>query len=141
MIPGAEMQGFLAYPKMSLRGVTTSSPQELSDLISGRDGQIFVSHLEERMDWQIQGVTGVEIYNTHADFKDETNMLAALKNPFRMLQMAGLIKTYPQDSFAALQNYPADYLTRWDSHRSFGQRCSSECRVRRSLDGRRHRTA
>ena len=114
MIPGAEMQGFLAYPKMSLRGVTTSSPQELSDLISGRDGQIFVSHLEERMDWQIQGVTGVEIYNTHADFKDETNMLAALKNPFRMLQMAGLIKTYPQESFAALQNYPADYLKRWD---------------------------
>ena len=88
MIPGAEMQGFLAYPKMSLRGVTPSSPQELSDLICGRDGQIFVSHLEERMDWQIQGVTGVEIYNTHADFKDETNMMAALKNPFRMLQMA-----------------------------------------------------
>jgi hypothetical protein len=114
MIPGAEMQGFLAYPKMSLRGVSPKSPQELSDLISGRDGQIFVSHLEERMDWQIQGVTGIEIYNTHADFKDEKNMTAALRNPFRMIQLAELIKTYPQESFAALQNYPADYLKRWD---------------------------
>lgn len=114
MIPGAEMQGFLAYPRMSLRGVTTTSPQELSDLISGREGQIFVSHLEERMDWQISGVTGVEIYNTHADFKDETQMVSALKNPFKMLQLAGLIQEYPQESFAALQNYPADYLKRWD---------------------------
>ena len=59
MIPGAEMQGVLAYPKMSLRGVTPGTPQDLSDLIRGRDGQIFVSHLEERMDWRIQGVTGV----------------------------------------------------------------------------------
>ncbi len=114
LIPGAEMQGFLAYPKMTLRGVTPTSPQELSDLIRGRDGQIFVSHLEERMDWQIQGVTGVEIYNTHADFKDEKNMIAALKNPFRMISLAELIREYPQESFAALQDYPADYLQRWD---------------------------
>ena len=114
LMPGAEMQGFLAYPKMSLRGVTPTSPQELSDLIRGRDGQIFVSHLEERMDWQIQGVTGVEIYNTHADFKDEKNMIAALKNPFRMISLAELIREYPQESFAALQDYPADYLQRWD---------------------------
>lgn len=114
MIPGAEMQGFLVYPRMSLRGVTTTSPQELSDLICGREGQIFVSHLEERMEWQIRGVTGVEIYNTHADFKDETQMMSALKNPFKMLQLAGLIQEYPQESFAALQNYPADYLKRWD---------------------------
>ena len=114
MIPGAEMQGFLAYPTMSMRGVTPSSPQELSDLIRGRDGQIFVSHPEERMDWQIQGVTGMEIYNTHADFKDEQNMVAALKNPFRMIGMAELFRKYPQESFAALQNYPVDYLQRWD---------------------------
>ena len=114
MIPGAEMQGFLAYPKMSLRGVSPTSPQELSDLVCGRNGQIFVSHLEERMDWQIQGVTGMEIYNTHADFKDEKNLVSALKNPFRMLQMAEMIQKYPQECFAALQNYPADYLKRWD---------------------------
>ena len=114
LIPGAEMNGFLAYPTFSLRGVTPTSPQELSDLILGRDGQAFVSHPEERMDWEIQGVTGMEIYNTHADFKDEKNMISALKNPFRMIQLSELIRKYPQECFAALQNYPADYLKRWD---------------------------
>lgn len=114
LIPGAEMNGFLAYPTFSLRGVTPKSPQELSDLILGRDGQAFVSHPEERMDWEIQGVTGMEIYNTHADFKDEKNMISALKNPFRMIQLSELIRKYPQESFAALQNYPTDYLNRWD---------------------------
>ena len=106
LIPGAEMNGFLAYPTFSLRGVTPKSPQELSDLILGRDGQAFVSHPEERMDWEIQGVTGMEIYNTHADFKDEKNMISALKNPFRMIQLSELIRKYPQECFAALQNYP-----------------------------------
>ena len=114
LIPGAEMNGFLAYPTFSLRGVTPTSPQELSDLILGRDGQAFVCHPEERMDWEIQGVTGMEIYNTHADFKDEKNMISALKNPFRMIQLSELIRKYPQECFAALQNYPADYLKRWD---------------------------
>lgn len=114
MIPGAEMKGFLAYPRMSLRGIEPSTPQDLSDLIRGRDGQIFVSHPEERMDWDIKGVSGMEIYNTHADFKDEKGLMSALKNPFRLLQMAELFRQYPQESFAALQNYPADYLKRWD---------------------------
>ena len=66
------------------------------------------------MDWQIQGVTGMEIYDTHADFKDETELISALKNPFRMLQLADLIRKYPQESFASLQDYPTEYLKRWD---------------------------
>ena len=43
-------------------------------------------HLEERMDWDIAGLTGTEIYNTHADFKDETKFLAALRSPLTLLQ-------------------------------------------------------
>lgn len=114
MIPGAEMNGFLTWPTISLRDVTPTSPQELADLVLGREGQIFVSHLEERMDWQIQGVTGTEIYNTHADFKEEKRLLSALKNPIRMMQLADVFRRYPQESFAALQKYPQDYLKRWD---------------------------
>src|SRR5438132_4780557 len=71
LIPGAETQGFLAFPTHSLRGLATGSPQEFSDLVRSRGGLTFLSHLEERMDWNIGGLTGVEIYNTHADFKDE----------------------------------------------------------------------
>ncbi len=114
LIPGAEMQGFLAYPTMSLRGLNTGSPQEFSDLVRGRGGQMFVSHLEERMDWVVPGVSGVEVYNTHADFKDEKALIAALRNPLWMFQVAESIREFPQESYSALQDYPADYLRRWD---------------------------
>ncbi|MBI5760240.1 MAG: PHP domain-containing protein [Planctomycetales bacterium] len=114
LIPGAESQGFLAFPTMSLRGVTPGTPQDYSDLVRGRGGLMFVSHLEERMDWNVRGVTGVEIYNTHADFKDEKKMIAALRNPLWLLQATEMVRRYPQESYSALQDYPADYLKRWD---------------------------
>jgi len=114
LIPGAETQGFLAFPTHSLRGLTTGSPQEFCDLVRRRGGLVFLSHLEERMDWDVRGLTGVEIYNTHADLKDEKNLLAALRNPLWVFKTAGLFRKYPQEAFSALQDYPADYLRRWD---------------------------
>ena len=114
LIPGAETQGFLAFPTHSLRGLTTGSPQEFADLVRRRDGLVFLSHLEERMDWDIRGLTGVEIYNTHADFKDEKNLQAALRNPLWIFQSVDLFRKYPQEAFSALLDYPADYLRRWD---------------------------
>ncbi|HTI52489.1 MAG TPA: PHP domain-containing protein, partial [Planctomycetaceae bacterium] len=114
LIPGAEMKGFLVYPTFSLRGVETGSPQELCDLVRGRGGLMFVSHLEERMSWDIRGVTGNEIYNTHADFKGEANLLKAMRNPLWLFQSADLFRKYPQEAFSALLDYPADYLQRWD---------------------------
>ncbi len=114
LIPGAESQGFLAFPTMSLRDLKPSTPKDFSDLVRSRGGLTFVSHLEERMDWNVQGVTGVEIYNTHADFKDETKMIAAMRSPLWLLKASAMIRTFPQESFSALQDYPADYLKRWD---------------------------
>jgi hypothetical protein len=114
LIPGAETEGFLAFPTHSLRGLATSSPQEFADLVRRRDGLVFLCHLEERMDWDIRGLTGTEIYNTHADLKDEKNLLRALRNPLWVLQIAELARKYPQEAFSSLQDYPADYLRRWD---------------------------
>lgn len=114
LIPGAEMQGYLAYPTMSLKGINPGTPQEFCDLVVGRGGLMFVSHLEERMDWKIRDVTGVEIYNTHADSKDEKKLMGALKNPLWLFQTADLIRKYPQEAYSALQDYPADYLKKWD---------------------------
>lgn len=114
LIPGAETSGFLAYPTRSLHGVPAGSPQEFADLVRNRGGLIFLSHLEERMDWQIHGLTGTEIYNTHADLKDEKNLLDAVKNPFWIMTTAELFRKYPQEAFSALQDYPTDYLKRWD---------------------------
>lgn len=114
LIPGAETKGFLAYPTQSLRGLDAGAPQDFADVVRRRGGLIFLSHLEERMDWEIHGLTGTEIYNTHADFKDEKALIAALRNPLWLFQSAGLFRKYPQEAFSALLDYPADYLRRWD---------------------------
>jgi hypothetical protein len=114
LIPGAETGGFLVFPTHSLRGLATGTPQELADLVRRRGGLVFLSHLEERMDWDIRGLTGTEIYNTHADFKDEKRLQSALRNPLWIYRTADLIQKYPQEAFSSIQDYPADYLRRWD---------------------------
>ena len=114
LIPGAETGGFLVFPTRSLQGLTTGSSQEFADLVRSHGGLIFLSHLEERMDWDIRGLTGNEIYNIHADFKDEKKLLAAMRSPLWIVKTADLIRRYPQETFSALQDYPADYLKRWD---------------------------
>lgn len=114
LIPGAEMKGMLVYPTMSLRPFESADSQQTTQIVRNRGGHVFLSHLEERMDWQIQGLTGVEIYNTHADFKKQKRMIDSMKNPLWLIKTAELIDKYPQESFSALQTYPADYLARWD---------------------------
>ena len=114
LIPGAETEGFLAYPTRSLKGEVTGTPQEFANLVRRDDGLIFLSHLEERMDWEVTGLTGTEIYNTHADFKDETSFISALKTPIGLLALVPAVKHFPQETFAALEDYPADYLKRFD---------------------------
>lgn len=114
LIPGAETKGMLVYPRQSIKSVESAKPQEISDFVRGRDGLTFLSHLEERMDWEIHGLTGVEIYNTHADAKDEKRLFSSMRNPLWMIKTADLIRRFPQESFSSLQDYPADYLKRWD---------------------------
>ncbi|MGD9721915.1 MAG: PHP domain-containing protein [Pirellulales bacterium] len=114
LIPGAETGGFLAYPKRSIQQDGPRERQALADLVRSTGGLVFLCHLEERMDWDIQGLTGNEIYNTHADFKDEAKFVAALRSPITLLAMAAAVRQYPQEVFGALLDYPADYLKRWD---------------------------
>ncbi|MFO0919382.1 MAG: hypothetical protein U0872_13860 [Planctomycetaceae bacterium] len=114
LIPGAEMRGFLVFPTQSLQGLDGGSNQEFTDLVVGRDGRMFISHLEERMDWEPVGITGVEIYNTHADFKEEKELIAAMRDPLWLFRSAGLFRQYPQAAYSALMDYPADYLRRYD---------------------------
>jgi hypothetical protein len=114
LIPGAEMRGFLCFPTQSLQGLDGGSNQDFTDLVCGRDGRLFICHLEERMDWELAGITGTEIYNTHADFKDEKELIKALKNPLWLFASADLFRKYPQAAYSALLDYPADYLKRYD---------------------------
>ena len=114
LIPGAETNGMLVYPRISIKEFGSAKPQDLSEIVRGREGLTFLSHLEERMDWEIRGLTGVEIYNTHADVKDEKRLLASMKNPLWLMKTADLYRQYPQEAFSSLHDYPADYLKRWD---------------------------
>jgi len=114
LIPGAETGGFLAYPRQSIQNDKTDTPQQLADAVRATGGLVFLCHLEERMDWQIANLTGTEIYNTHADFKEEARFLAAFRSPLTMLTLAGALKQYPQEVFGSVLDYPADYLKRYD---------------------------
>jgi PHP domain len=114
LIPGAESRGFLAYPRTSIQDQKADTPQAFADLVRSVDGLVFLCHLEERMDWEIANLTGSEIYNTHADFKDEPKFIAALRSPLTMITLMGAVKQYPQEVFGALLDYPADYLKRYD---------------------------
>ena len=114
LIPGAETNGMLVYPRQSIKNFSKTTPQDLSEIVRGREGLTFLSHLEERMDWEIQGLTGVEIYNTHADVKDEKRLLSSMKNPLWLIKAADLYRKYPQEALSTLLDYPADYLKRWD---------------------------
>jgi hypothetical protein len=114
-IPGAEEKGLLVFPQHSVERRPQSTPQESVDQVLAADGQAWLSHLEERMDWELEGLTGTEIYNIHADFKDESRLLKSLRNPLTLMTVVSpAFLKYPQESFAALQDYPADYLRRWD---------------------------
>ena len=113
-VPGAETNGFLAFPKQSVEFRGVESPQTFADSVRSADGLVFLSHLEERMDWEISKLTGSEIYNTHADVKDETELLAAMRNPVKLILMKPAMEKYPQEFFASLLDYPADYLARYD---------------------------
>ncbi|MCC6508029.1 MAG: PHP domain-containing protein [Pirellulaceae bacterium] len=114
LIPGAEMQGMLVYPRQSVKGLDRGSVQEVSNLVRGRGGLTFLSHLEERMTLEVSGLTGNEIYNTHFDFKSEPRLLSALKNPLWWVRAGDLFKKYPQECMGSLQDYPREYLQRWD---------------------------
>jgi hypothetical protein len=123
LIPGAEMKGMLVFPTLSLRPYESSEPIDLARLVRTRGGHVFLSHLEERMDWEIPGLSGVEIYNTHADFKKQKRMVEAMKNPLWLVKLGELVKDYPQEVFSALQSYPDDYLKRFDQLNQIAPHC------------------
>ena len=113
-IPGAEFGGLLAYPQDSIAGQEFPQPQLRVNAVNQARGLSFLCHLEERMDWELDGLTGSEIYNVHADLKDESRLVKTLATPAGLLSLAVATRRYPQETYAALQDYPADYLRRWD---------------------------
>ena len=114
LVPGAETQGMLVYPRRTVPEHDALEAQDLVRRVRAGDGMTFLCHLEERMDWNLDSLTGSEIYNTHADAKEEARLYAMMKNPLWLVQVKKVLDAYPQESLAAIFDPPSDYLKRFD---------------------------
>lgn len=117
-IPGAEAEGFLAYPERSIMSEKWQSPAQFTDIVRRAGGNIFLSHIEERFNFPTENLDGLEIYNHHADLKDEGPFLRwlgdALSDPVKLNDLERAIQEYPQEFFAITQDYPGTELAKWD---------------------------
>jgi hypothetical protein len=114
MIPGAEMSGMLVYPQESVNVSGSVGTIDVSNLVRRKGGLTFLAHLEERMTLDVPDLTGVEIYNIHAIFKEQKKLISSMKNPLWLVKTGALINKYPQEAYSALHDYPANYLARYD---------------------------
>jgi hypothetical protein len=131
-IPGAESEGFLVYPQRSIINAHISMSFKTRDeyirLVKPDDGLIFLSHVEEKDDWAMGELDGLEIYNHHTDFADEGEFVMWLRgsftNPDRLKEIERLLAEYPMEVFGSSQDYLEQIIAKWDrdllSHRLTG---------------------
>jgi hypothetical protein len=126
-IPGAETKnGYLLHPEKSVLDRLDAPVPELLAATTAGSGLAFLSHLEDHQTISFDGVTGTEIYNRHADAKDEAAsmamMLQWITDPLGITRLRNAISKHPIEVFAAQQDYPADYLAAWDRATAAGRR-------------------
>lgn len=125
-IPGAESEGFLVYPQRSIIAAhinkSFKSRDEYVRLVKEPVGQtrgdIFLSHVEEKGDWDTSQLDGLEIYNIHSDLLDEPEFVrwlqGAFTNPDRLKQFETGLAEFPAETFGALQDYLPTVIAKWD---------------------------
>jgi hypothetical protein len=121
-IPGAESEGFLVFPQRSLIKAyidkTFNTREEYIKLAKSADGIIFLSHVEEKIDWPTDELDGLEIYNHHTDFADEGEFVkwlrASFTDPDRLKQLELALAEYPMEVFGASQDYLEQIIVKWD---------------------------
>ena len=117
-IPGSEARGFLVYPVTSIMERMEDPEEKLISAVTASNGLIFLSHIEERKDHSMEGLTGMEIYNRHYDAKKDMAGLIALGlrllEPAKLAQLQEDLRLYPDELLAAQVSYQEDYLTKWD---------------------------
>lgn len=117
-IPGSESNGFLVYPMKSIFNRMELKGMDFVNTVNVGDGMIFLSHIEERKDHSMEGLTGLEIYNRHWDAKrDKLSLLTlALKltDPKQLADLEKAVKSYPDEVLAFQCDYPGVYLDKWD---------------------------
>lgn len=118
-IPGSEARGFLVYPANSIMKSMELPAPELVPVVTASNGMIFLSHIEERKEHSMQGLTGMEIYNRHFDAKKDMAGLIAvamkLLNPEQLAELKQDLELYPDELLAAQVTYNEEYITKWDA--------------------------
>lgn len=119
-IPGSEVRGFLIHPEKSILARMEAKGSDFIQTVTDGDGLIFLSHLEERMDHSVDGLTGLEIYNRHWDAKqDKLSLLALglmLTDPKQLATLERSVKDFPDEVFAFQCEYPKLYFKKWDEN-------------------------
>ncbi|MEW6130266.1 MAG: histidinol phosphatase [Acidobacteriota bacterium] len=117
-IPGAEHEGFLVYPQASIKNQPRKTRDEYIRMIKAPGGNIFLSHVEERPDWDTSQLDGIEIYNHHSDIKDENTfylwLMATLTDAQRLNDFQTALNEFPEEVFGAQQDYLAGTIAKWD---------------------------
>ncbi len=117
-IPGAEHEGFLLYPMASIKDKPWKTRDEYIKLVKENGGDIFLSHVEERPDWDTRELNGIEIYNHHSDIKDEPLfnawLIGSFTNAARLNEIVKSLAEYPEEAFGAQQDYLSSIIAKWD---------------------------
>lgn len=131
-IPGAESEGFIVFPLRSFINAyidkSYETREEYIKVAKSAAGVIFLSHVEERLEWATSEIDGMEIYNHHADFVDDDEFVkwlrASFTDPDRLKEIERALAEYPMEVFGASQDYPERIIAKWDrdllQHRSTG---------------------
>lgn len=118
-IPGSEARGFLVYPIASMMDRMEQPRSEFVASVTTSNGLIFLSHAEERLDHPMDGLTGMEIYNRHADAKRDMAGLIAiamkLLDPVELAELHENLRLYPDELLASQVTYLQDYMDKWDA--------------------------
>lgn len=118
-VPGSETHGWLVHPVESVLDKMELPPEELLPEITEGKGMAFLSHVESRVDHPMAGLTGMEIYNRHADASDDNAALFAIvrkmTEPEGIEELTKAVATYPQEILAFQCDYPELYLEKWDN--------------------------
>ena len=118
-IPGSEIRGCLLYPEKSVLDKMEKPFPELLEAVTAGDGLCFLSHVEERTDFAMTGLTGLEIYNRHWDAKKDMASLVAvamkLTDPKQLAELQEAVRLYPDELLAFQCDYPQVYVDKWDA--------------------------
>jgi hypothetical protein len=117
-IPGSEVHGFLAYPSKSIMKRMDLKGLDFINTVTADEGMIFLSHIEERKNHPVEGLTGLEIDNRHWDAKRDPGSILALAlmltDPKQLAALEKSLRLYPDEVLAFQCDYPDLYLDKWD---------------------------